>query len=179
MLKINVEKLTKRIVPVLISFLLITCDTSLTPNRWESDGYGDLVFDMRLSRDTNGFYHLVLDRDNWQTLHRVSASVTENGKGIENFRIDWDASHYWYIGDTLGYIVKRNFDSQGQYVSYDTIYLTQFTGMEVATTNQVSLSNSKGEINNMIAPVKSMIGDTMRLTAGWYTGMANFYIVLD
>jgi hypothetical protein len=51
--------------------------------------------------------------------------------------------------------------------------------MEVPTTNQVSLSNGKGEINNMIAPVKSMIGDTMRLTAGWYTDMANFYIVLD
>ena len=177
--KVNVEKYIKRIVLVLVSFLLTACDTSLTPNRWESDGYADLVFDMRLSRDTNGFYHLVLDRDNWQTLHRVSASVTENDEGVENFRIEWDASHYWYIGDTLGYIVKRNFDSQGQYVSYDTIYLTQFTGMEVATTNQVSLSNGKGEINNMIAPVRSMIGDTMRLTADWYMDKANFYIVLD
>ena len=181
MLKINVEKHIKRIVPVLVSFILIACDTSLTPNRWESDGYADLVFDMRLSRDTNGFYHLVLDRNNWQTLHRVSALVTENDndKGVENFRIEWDASHYWYIGDTLGYIVKRNFDSQGQYVTYETIYLTQFTGMEVPTTNQVSLSNGKGEINNMIAPVKSMIGDTMRLTADWYMDSANFYIVLD
>jgi hypothetical protein len=181
LLKINVEKHIKRIVPVLISFILIACDTSLTPNRWESDGYADLVFDMRLSRDTNGFYHLVLDRNNWQTLHRVSALVTENDndKGVENFRIEWDASHYWYIGDTLGYIVKRNFDSQGQYVTYETIYLTQFTGMEVPTTNQVSLSNGKGEINNMIAPVKSMIGDTMRLTADWYMDSANFYIVLD
>ncbi len=86
MLKINVEKHIKRIVLVLVSFLLTACDTSLTPNRWESDGYADLVFDMRLSRDTNGFYHLVLDRDNWQTLHRVSASVTENDEGVENFR---------------------------------------------------------------------------------------------
>jgi hypothetical protein len=31
----------------------------------------------------------------------------------------------------------------------------------------------------MIAPVKSMVGDTMRLTATWYDGSKDFYIVLD
>jgi len=139
----------------------------------------ELSFDTRLTEDGRGYHHLTLNTDSWQTLHRITGSIREEGFGVENFWVEWESNLYWYIGDTLGYIVKRNFDSQGQYVSYDTIYLTQFTGMEVATTNQVSLSNSKGEINNMIAPVKSMIGDTMRLTAGWYTDMANFYIVLD
>jgi len=36
-----------------------------------------------------------------------------------------------------------------------------FSGMEVPTTNMTSLSNENGEINNVIAPVKSMVGDTM------------------
>tara|TARA_R110002020_G_scaffold337455_1_gene552931 strand:- start:936 stop:1136 length:201 start_codon:yes stop_codon:yes gene_type:complete len=65
------------------------------------------------------------------------------------------------------------------YVSYDTTYLTQFDGMEVATSNMISYSNSKGEINNMIAPVRSMVGDTMKLTARWYDGKKDFYIILD
>ena len=59
-----------------------------------------------------------------------------------------------YIGDTLGYIVSRGLILNLQYVNYDTTYLTQFNGLEVPTSNQVSLSNSKGEINNMIAPVR-------------------------
>jgi hypothetical protein len=66
-----------------------------------------------------------------------------------------------------------------QYVNYDTTYLTQFSGMEVATSNMISYSNSNGEINNMIAPVRSMVGDTMKLTARWYDGKKDFYIILD
>jgi len=65
------------------------------------------------------------------------------------------------------------------YVSYDTTYLTQFDGMEVATSNMISYSNSNGELNNMIAPVRSMVGDTMKLTARWYDGKKDFYIILD
>jgi hypothetical protein len=51
--------------------------------------------------------------------------------------------------------------------------------MEVATSNIISYSNSNGEINNMIAPVRSMVGDTMKLTARWYDGKKDFYIILD
>ena len=54
-----------------------------------------------------------------------------------------------------------------------------FNRRVVPTTNQVSYSNSKGEINNMIAPVKSMIGDTLVLKARWFDGDAIFKIVLD
>tara|TARA_Y100001951_G_scaffold31278_1_gene24456 strand:- start:28 stop:471 length:444 start_codon:yes stop_codon:yes gene_type:complete len=144
-----------------------------------SDGIFDLAFDMRLTQDSNGYYHLNIDSTRWQTLHRVSGSITENQFGVENFWVEWESNLYWYIGDTLGYIVKRNFNMDGQYVSYDTTYLTQFSGFEVPTSNQISYSNSRGELNNMIAPVKSMVGDTMKLTATWYDGYTNFYIVLD
>jgi hypothetical protein len=134
---------------------------------------------MRLLKDDNGYYHLTLNRNNWQTTHRVLGSITSNGYGVENFRVEWESNLYWVIGDTLGYIIKRNFNMQGQYVAYDTTYLTQFNGLEVPTTNIVSLSNRNGEISNMIAPVKSMIGDTMRLKADWYEDYATFNIVLD
>ena len=175
MLKINVEKLTRTIITLLVSCLLISCENFIS----SEDEYGELTFDMRLLKDNNGYYHLTLDRNNWQTIHRVSGSITKAGYGVENFRVEWDSNLYWVIGDTLGYIIKRNFNMEGQYVAYDTTYLTQFNGLEVSTTNIVSLSNSNGEINNMIAPVRSMIGDTMRLKADWYEDYATFNIVLD
>ena len=51
-----------------------------------------------------------------------------------------------------------------QYVSYDTIYITQYNGFTVPTSNTASYSNAKGEVSNMIAPVKTMVGDTLILT---------------
>jgi hypothetical protein len=43
----------------------------------------------------------------------------------------------------------------------------------------ISYSNRYGEINNMIAPVRSMIGDTLTLTAIWYNSDRSYEIVLD
>jgi hypothetical protein len=42
-----------------------------------------------------------------------------------------------------------------------------------------SYSNSDGEINNMIAPVRSMIGDTLTLSSYYDDGWKSFKIVLD
>ena len=174
MLKINVEKLTRVIVTILVSILLTSCESPTS-----SKEFADLTFDMRLTQDTNGYYHLTLDRNKWQTLHRVSGSIVKDGYGVENFRVEWESDLYWIIGDTLGYIVSRGLNMNLQYVNYDTTYLTQFNGLEVPTTNIVSLSNNKGELNNMIAPVRSMIGDTMRLKADWYEDYTTFSIVLN
>jgi len=80
----------------------------------------------------------------------------------------------------LGYIINREFSTYtGQYVSRDTTYMIGFNRRVVPTTNKVSYSNSNGELNNMIAPVQTMIGDTLVLTANWYDGSATFKIVLD
>ena len=159
------------ILGIILSFLLISCEDNNT--------HHELSFDLRLTEDGRGYHHLTLDKNNWQTLHRVSGLIRDEGFGVENFWVEWESNLYWYIGDTLGYVVKRNFNDEGMYVSYDTTYLTQFSGMEVATSNMISYSNSNGEINNMIAPVKSMVGDTMKLTARWYDGSKDFYIILN
>ena len=159
------------ILGIILSFLLISCEDNNT--------HHELSFDLRLTEDGRGYHHLTLDKNNWQTLHRVSGLIRDEGFGVENFWVEWESNLYWYIGDTLGYVVRRNFNDEGMYVSYDTTYLTQFSGMEVATSNMISYSNSNGEINNMIAPVKSMVGDTMKLTARWYDGSKDFYIILN
>ena len=161
----------RTIASILISLLFVSCE--------DNNDVNDLSFDMRLNQDGNGYYHLVVDRSNWQTLHRVSSSIRHKELGIENFWVEWDSNLYWYLGDTMGYIVRRTINSQGEYVSLDTSYIVGFNGQEVPTTNKISYSNSNGEINNMIAPVSSMIGDTLRLTARWYDGSKSFNIVLD
>ena len=169
----------KRIVKTLIAslFLIVGCSSPLSS---ESESYeATLSFDMRLNEDSNGYYHLTIDDGSWQTLHRVSGSITNEGFGVENFRVEWESNLYWYMGDSASYIINRGINSEGQYVTRDTSYIIGFTGMEVPTSNRVSYSNSSGEFNNMIAPVRSMVGDTMKLTANWYYDYINFYIVLD
>ena len=86
---------------------------------------------------------------------------------------------YWYLGDTLGYVVNQHLTDSGNYVSVDTSFMIGFNGQEVPTSNTVSYSNSSGELNNMIAPVRSMIGDTLQLTAIWYNSEKTFGIVLE
>ena len=159
------------ILGIILSFLLISCEDNNT--------HHELSFDLRLTEDGRGYHHLTLDKNNWQTLHRVSGLIRDEGFGVENFWVEWESNLYWYIGDTLGYVVRRGLNMNLQYVNYDTTYLTQFSGMEVATSNVISYSNSNGELNNMIAPVRSMVGDTMRLTARWYDGKKDFYIILN
>ena len=140
----------------------------------------NVSFDIRLPIDDDGFYHLNLRRNKWQTLHRVSGFIsTQDDTPIEPFWVEWESDLYWYLGDTLGYVVNRNFNDAGTYVSVDTSYMIGFNGMEVPTSNTVSYSNSLGEINNMIAPVRSMIGDTLTLTAIWYNSEEKFQIVLN
>ena len=130
--------------------------------------------------DDNGYYHLTLNRSSWQTIHRISGHVTDkNGNPAFYYWVEWESNLYWYLGDTLGYIVNRYLNDSGVYVSIDTSYIIGFNGMEVPTSNGISYSNSNGEINNMIAPIRSMIGDTMRLSYKTYDTEGHIFIVLD
>ena len=146
------------------------------------DEYEHYIFeiDPRLSVDDNGNYHLTLNRNSWQTLHRISGHVSDDeGRNVEGFWVEWDSNLLWYLGDTLGYIINRYLNNSGVYVSVDTSYIIGFSGQEVPTSNQISYSNSNGEINNMIAPVRSMVGDTMILTYSYWDGSGSISIVLD
>ena len=164
----------------LVSIILIQCDDKLY--REDHNQSVSIEFDMRLPIDSNGYYHLELKKDpnSWQTVHRVDGIVTdEQGNPLFYRRIEWESNLYWYLGDTLGYIVKRGLSDDVVYVSYDTVYVTVFDGMEVPTTNIRSYSNDDGEISNMIAPVKTMQGDTLLLKAYHNDIYTTFGIVLD
>ena len=174
----TVKKLSIKVLSCLC-FLLIGCEDNYK--------YSDIsvLIDPRLQEDDNGYYHLVIDTTNWQTLHRFSGTTKVDNEPLENLKLFWDSSHYWYIGDTLGYAVKRTVSAlTGQYVYYDTTYVTQFEGFEVPTINYVSYSNGDGEFNQMFAPVSSMLGDTVTVWV-YYWDMNSelyeneFYVILD
>ena len=103
---------------------------------------------------------------------------------VVNSRVEWESSHYWTLGDTLGYFIRRGLTDDLVYVNVDTSYVIGFSGMEVPTINPASYSNADGEVNTMIAPVQTMVGDTMTIWyswSGWYAGVNNdsLKIVLD
>ena len=148
--------------------LLVGCsDSTSTFEPRESDVF-QIQFDVGLNtefpltQDGNGYYHMILG-NNWQTTQRISGTAYMNESPVEMLRVQWESDLMWYLGDTLGYIVNRNFDDDGMYVSIDTSYITGFNGMEVTTINCCSYSNSYGEVNTMIAPVQTMVGDTMTI----------------
>ena len=169
----------------MIKLLLILILSGLTfwsceeTNENENDESYTIEIDAMLPVDANGNYHLTLERNNWQTLHRVSGTVSSDGYAVEGFWVEWDSNLLWYLGDTLGYIVNQYLNDSGVYVSVDTSYIVGFDGMEVPTSNSISYSNSSGEINNMIAPVRNMVGDTMRLRYTYFNGMDSILIVLE
>ena len=173
----------KRIVSSLLIVLLVGCSDSVSTFEPVEPDVIRVELNPRLNVDDNGFYHLELG-ESWQTLHRVSGTAYINDVPLEVLRVNWESSHYWYLGDTLGYIVNRYLTDDGIYVSVDTSYVVGFNGMEVPTINPASYSNSDGEVNTMIAPVQSMVGDTMTVRMYFWNNEYEiidevFYIVLN
>ena len=70
-------------------------------------------------------------------------------------------------------------------MNYDTTYITWFSGYEVPIVNGSSYSREDGEVNTMIAPVKTMVGDTATIFYAWYDdwrgedGGGEFNIIFD
>ena len=48
----------------------------------------------RLDPDSNGYYHLQLTEGSWQTLHRISGHIYEDGQPVDVVKFGWTSSHY-------------------------------------------------------------------------------------
>jgi hypothetical protein len=156
-----------------LSLLILFCVMFASCEKEEQIVLGhDFEIDARLGAvDINGYYHLELGQD-WQTLHRISGQVSAVNDEYNLTKVYWESSHYWLIGDTLGYIVHQNNtlnDNGYLYLNNDTTYVTWFDGHEVPTINETCYSTMDGEINIMFAPVQVMEGDTITVT-----GVAHF-----
>ena len=166
---------SKLAIAVMLSVSILTCSDVGD----ESGMYIEL--DPRLDVDQNGYFYLELLRNTWQTTHRISGFVTFEGNPAENVRIEWSTSHFWKLNDTLGYYTEYGYTDQLEYVTLDTTFIIGFDNYIVPTINCCSYSNAEGEINTMIAPVRSMSGDTMRVGIQFSDEepIGEIYIVLD
>ena len=172
----------KRIANLLIaiSLFVVGCESTTEP-------ISPVIFELQLESefDINGYYHITIDTTKWQTTHRITGYVHRDNEPVDVVKFAWGSSHYWYIGDTLGYIVKEGLTENLEYVAYDTSYVTWFNGFEVPVVNSASYSYSDGEVNTMMVIPKIMRGDTITVYYGYHDNWlyeevyGEFYIVLD
>ena len=168
----------KKLIPLLFLFSCSKSELPIMPKQLSYTLSVDSVLtqdgSLSIPKDNNGIYHLKLHYANSrQQVHRVTGRILLNGKEpLIPERIEWESNLFWVLkqNDTIAYITK----------SYINYYTGQFTIVKlpplistkdelVPTSNFVSYSGRNGEINNMIAPVKEMKGDTMILKARHWT----------
>ena len=117
--------------------------------------------------DNNGYYHLKLDATRNQTLSRVTGKILSNGKEpYPPEKVEWESNLFWSIkrGDTVAIITKSYINYfTGQYTIINLPPLISSKDELVPTSNFASYSGKGGEINNMIAPIYKMKGDTLIL----------------
>ena len=104
-----------------------------------------LELDGRLPMDSNGYYRLELNDSSNQTIHTISGTVGNTLYWDEPMKVDWESNLTWYLQDEF----------------------------EVSTSNQSSYVVN-GKVMNVIAPIKTMVGDTLILT-----GTIRDYLVTD
>ena len=176
-------KPTQSIYILLSLFLMFSCEDNTQTN--DEDDEIEIVFnnEPRLDQDENGYYHLELNPLTFQTIHRLSGHIYGDGQPLETVDFNWESSHYWILGDTVGYIVHQGLTDDLVYVSYDTTYITGFSDFIVPTINCCSYSNSEGEVNTMFGPVWTMRLDTVLISVEYVYNnnyLSNsFEIVLD
>ena len=176
-------KPTQSILILLSLFLMFSCEENTQTN--DDIDEIEIVFnnEPRLDQDENGYYHLELNPLTFQTIHRLSGHIYGDGQPLETVDFNWESSHYWTLGDTVGYIVHQGLTDDLVYVNYDTTYITGFSDFIVPTINCCSYSNSEGEVNTMFGPVWTMRLDTVLISVGYVYNdnyLSNsFEIVLD
>ena len=126
------------VLAVFVSFVSCTVEDDillLEERKLELDG--------RLPMDSNGYYHLELNQNTNQTIHRISGTVN-NYYSNEPLKVSWDSNLTWV-----------------------------YQGEDVSTSNQSSYVVD-GKVHNVIAPINTMVGDTLILT-----GTIREYLVTD
>ena len=160
----------KTLHPLLFILFLIhlSCEDNQDEDTQSTYRFDIVWEDTGITKDDNDYFHLTINRNSWQTFYRVRGIVYKDDLPAHNMKFYWQSNLYWELDDTLGYYIHRGLTDDLEYVSYDTTYVIGFSGMEVPTSNSASVSSSDGEVSNMIAPVKSMIGDTLVLYWEFY-----------
>jgi len=128
----------------------------------------------QISKNTDGYYVLVLDKTKNQTIQRITGKLLRNGKPIEDIssgtqskKVEFSSNLFWWLmeGDLVANITYT-------YINYFTGLLTyvnlppiiNWKDELVPTINSSGYTNSEtGVFNTVIAPIREMVGDTMQI----------------
>lgn len=129
------KKLFDYLIVIFLVLVLILA-ASCTPQDEEmlSLPLPNLELDGRLQFDENGYYHLKLNQNTNQTIHRIEGTVL-NYEYYEPMKVSWKSNLTWTLNNTY----------------------------EVPTSNQASYVMD-GKVSNVIGPIRTMVGDTLILT---------------
>ena len=129
------KKLFDYLIVIFLVLVLILA-ASCTPQDEEmlSLPLPNLELDGRLQFDENGYYHLKLNQNTNQTIHRIEGTVL-NYEYYEPMKVSWKSNLTWTLNNTY----------------------------EVPTSNQTSYVMD-GKVSNVIGPIRTMVGDTLILT---------------
>ena len=128
----------------------------------------------QLSKDSNGFYNLTLDRSKNQTIQRITGKLLRNGfpledliSGLQPKKVNWESNLYWWLleGETVANITYTYLNLlTGELVYVNLPPLVNWKDVIVPTINESSYSDTEtGIVNTVIAPIQEMIGDTMKI----------------
>ena len=165
---------------VILIFFIISCTkTDIITDNGEGitiefvDGLNDDP-NYQLSKDSNGFYNLTLDRSKNQTIQRITGKLLRNGLPLEDLlsgpqpkKINWESNLYWWLlkGQIVAQITKTYLNLfTGELVYTNLPPLVNWKDVIVPTINDSSYSDTEtGIVNTVIAPIKEMVGDTMKI----------------
>jgi hypothetical protein len=128
----------------------------------------------QLKKDQNGYYYYTLIKNGnpyQQNIQRITAQILRNNKPVYTvldgpyIPLTWSNNlFYWSrIGDTVAQITKRYFNPLlGQYQYINLPPLINWQDVILPTINNSSIADQNtGLVNTVIAPISSMVGDTM------------------
>jgi hypothetical protein len=128
----------------------------------------------QLKKDQNGYYYYKLIKNGnpyQQNIQRITAQILRNNKPVYTvldgpyIPLTWSNNlFYWSrLGDTVAQITKRYFNPfLGQYQYINLPPLINWQDVIVPTINNSSIADQNtGLVNTVIAPISSMVGDTM------------------
>ena len=128
----------------------------------------------QLSKDSNGYYEMSLDRNKNQTIQRITGRLLRYGMPVEDIssgsqpkKIDFSSNLYWWLleGDTVAnitYTYINSFSGELTYVNLPP--LLNWKDILIPTINTSGYTNTiTGVFNTVIAPINKMVGDTMKI----------------
>ena len=138
------------------------------------DGLNDDL-QYKLSKNSDGFYEMIIDRSKNQTIQRISGRLLRNGNpvwetlwsGPSPKKVNWESNLYWWLLDgdivaNITYTYFNEFTGELEYVNLPP--LINWEDELVPTINESSYSDSEtGIVNTVIAPIREMVGDTMKI----------------